>query len=74
MTGDVKLVDVEDDDTAEVTVSRALINRYKKNLQAYCGDFREYCTRRGVNYMFTSTEIPFDEVIMSYFRKRGLIR
>lgn len=74
LTGDLKLVDVEDDDAAEVTISRALINRYKKNLQAYCGDFREYCTRRGVNYMFTSTEVPFDEVIMSYFRKRGLIR
>ena len=26
----------QDDDFAEVTVSRALINRYKQNLQAYC--------------------------------------
>src|SRR5207302_3319802 len=30
VVGDLKLVDVEDDDVAEVTVSAALINRYKK--------------------------------------------
>ena len=34
LAGDLRLVDVEDEDTAEVTVSRALLNRYRSNLQA----------------------------------------
>ncbi len=65
--------DVEDDDVAEVTAGRALINGYKQNLQAYCEGLREYCTRRGISYLFTSTEVPFDQIVLSYFRKRGLL-
>jgi len=74
IVGDLRLTDVEDDDVAEVTISRALINRYKQNLQAYCEQLREYCTRRGITYMFTSTEVPFDQIVLSYFRQRGLLK
>ncbi|MGB2985112.1 MAG: DUF58 domain-containing protein [Phycisphaerae bacterium] len=74
IAGDLRLTDVEDDDVAEVTVGRALINRYKQNLQAYCRQLKEYCTRRGINYLFTSTEVPFDQIVLSYFRQRGLLK
>ena len=74
LAGDLRLTDVEDDDAAEVTVSRALLNRYRNNLQAYCGRIKEYCARRGVNYLFTSTDVPFDQIILSYFRQRGLLK
>jgi hypothetical protein len=74
LAGDLRLTDVEDDDAAEVTVSRALINRYKHNLEVYCGQLKEFCTRRGINYLFTSTDVPFDQVILSYFRRRGLVK
>ncbi len=73
LVGDLRLTDVEDDDVAEVTVSRALINRYKQNLRAYCESFREYCARRGISYLFSSTQVPFDQIILSYFRQRGLL-
>jgi hypothetical protein len=74
LQGDLRLRDVEDSDIAEVTVSRALINRYKQNLNAYCGQLREFCTRRGVTYMFTSTAVPFDQLVLNYLRRRGLLR
>ncbi|MFQ5413677.1 MAG: DUF58 domain-containing protein [Phycisphaerae bacterium] len=74
LVGDLELTDIEDGDTAEVTIGRALINRYKQNLKAYCQGLRDFCTKRGVNYFFTTTEVPFDQVVLSYFRKRGLIR
>ncbi|MFH0983266.1 MAG: DUF58 domain-containing protein [Planctomycetota bacterium] len=74
LAGDLQLRDVEDDDMAEVTVGRALLNRYKRNLEAYCTALKEYCTRRGVNYLFTSTDTPFDQIILSYLRRRGLLR
>ena len=74
LVGDLRLQDVEDDDAAEVTISRALINRYRQNLQAYCESIKQYCTRRGVSYLFTSTDAPFDQIVLSYFRQRGLIQ
>ncbi len=74
LVGDLRLMDIEDNDTAEVTVSRALINRYKRNLESYCGELREYCTRRNVSYLFTSSDQPFDQIVLSYFRRRGLLK
>lgn len=74
LAGDLRLRDVEDDDIAEVTISRALLNRYKQNLNAYCGQLQEYCSRRGITYLFASTEVPFDQLVLTYLRKRGLLR
>lgn len=74
LSGDLRLTDVEDDDVAEVTIGRALINRYKQNLEGYCTSLKDYCSRRGVNYLFTGTEVPFDQIVLSYFRQRGLVK
>lgn len=72
--GDMRLIDVEDDDVAEVTVTRVLLDRYKANLQAYCESLRSFCTRRGATYLFTSTEVPFDQLVLNYLRQKGLVQ
>jgi len=74
LAGDLKLRDVEDDDLAEVTISAPLLKKYKANLQSYCLDLKNYCTRRGITYLFTSTRVDFDVLVMSYLRHRGLLR
>jgi uncharacterized protein (DUF58 family) len=74
LAGDLKLTDVEDGESAEVTVSRALLNRYKQNLLTYCSRLRDYCTHRGISYLYTGTEVPFDQIVLSYFRSRGLLK
>jgi uncharacterized protein (DUF58 family) len=74
LVGDLRLRDVEDDDTAEVTISKPLLDKYKANLQAYCTELKEHCTRRGITYLFASTRVPFDVLVMSYLRQRGLLR
>lgn len=72
VAGDLKLRDVEDGDIAEVTVSRALINRYKQTLQAYCESLKNFCVNRGVHYLFATTEVPFDQLVLNYLRRKGL--
>lgn len=74
LTGDLRLVDCEDADIAEITVSRPLLNRYKANLEAYCGSLRDYCTQRGIAYMLSVSDQPFEDLILNYLRKRGLLR
>jgi uncharacterized protein (DUF58 family) len=74
VAGDLKLVDVEDDDVAEITVSRALLDRYKKNLAAYRASLYDFCTRRGVTCLFTSNRVPFETLVLTYLRQRGLVR
>ncbi|MCZ6603401.1 MAG: DUF58 domain-containing protein, partial [Planctomycetota bacterium] len=74
LTGDLRLVDMEDGEVTEVTISAPLLKVYSRNLQAFLGDIREYCSRRGIMHIFTTTEAPFDKLILSYLRTRGLLR
>src|SRR2546421_1553120 len=74
IVGDLKLMDVEDEDVAEITVSGPLLKRYKQNLAAYRAALHEFCTRRGIMYLFTSNQVPFDRLVLSYLRQRGLVK
>ena len=74
IVGDLKLVDVEDNDEAEITVSGPLMERYKQNLAAYQSGIQQYCNRRGITFLFTSNQVPFDRLVLTYLRQRGLVR
>jgi hypothetical protein len=73
LQGDMKLRDVEDDDMAEVSITQPLMKQYKANLNAYCLAVKEYVTRRGGTYLFASTAVPFDTLVLNYLRERGLL-
>jgi len=72
--GDLRLIDCEDRDVAEITVSRPLMDRYKQTLASFLDGAREYCTRRGINYLMASSETPVDQLVSNYLRQRGLVR
>lgn len=74
IVGDLRLIDVEDEDVAEVTVSSVLLKRYRQNLAGFRGAMQQFCTARGIAYLFTSTQEPFDRLVLNYLRKRGLLR
>jgi uncharacterized protein (DUF58 family) len=74
LVGDLRLVDCEDDDVAEITMSAPLLKRYKDNLNAFVGGLKEWCNRRGITYIFTTNQYPFDKLILNYLRERGLVR
>jgi len=73
LQGDLKLVDVEDADMAEVSITQPLLKKYKNNLNAYCLTLKDFLTRRGGTYLFTSTNVPFDTLVLNYLRERGLL-
>lgn len=74
LAGDLKLTDIEDDDTAEVTVSAALLKRYQENLNAYCGRLRDFCIRRGIMHLTINTSTDLTALLLDYLRKRGLLK
>jgi uncharacterized protein (DUF58 family) len=74
LIGDLKLIDVEDNDEAEITVTGPLIERYKKNLAAFRGTLHDFCVRRGITYLFTDNQVPFERLVLTYLRQRGLVR
>jgi hypothetical protein len=74
LVGDLRLVDCEDDETAEITISAPLLKRYKDNLNAFVGGLKEWCTQRGITYIFTNNQFPFDKLVLNYLRQRGLVK
>jgi hypothetical protein len=73
-TGDLKFTDVEDGDEAEVTISAPLLERYQKTLNAFRGSVSRFCTKRGMSYLFTSNQVPFEKLVLGYLRNRGLLQ
>jgi uncharacterized protein (DUF58 family) len=74
VTGDLKLLDVEDGDVAEITVNGPLLRRYQENLAAYRSGLYDFCARRGISCLFTTTQVPFERLVLTYLRQRGLVR
>ena len=73
LQGDLRLKDIEDHDMAEVSITQPLLKQYKSNLNAYCLALKDFVTRRGGTYLFTSTAVPFDTLVLNYLRERGLL-
>ncbi len=74
VVGDLRLVDVEDDDIAEITVTAPLLKRYQDNLNRFVGGLKQWCSQRGIAYLLTTTDQPFDALVLKYLRHRGLVR
>jgi len=74
LTGDLKLIDVEDFDNAEITMSAALLGYYKKNLAGYCSELQAFCRKRGAMYALTDSGKPIEPFMLNYLRRRGLLR
>jgi len=72
--GDLALVDCETGDTREVTVSRSLLEAYKREHEKYCQELEQYCTRRALPFFRTTTAIPFEDLILRIFRSGGFLR
>jgi uncharacterized protein (DUF58 family) len=74
LEGDLRLVDVEDADAAEVSLTQDLRKAYRRNLEAFCGGLREFCRKHGFAYLFTTTDRPFDRLVLSYLRAVGVVK
>ena len=74
ISGDLKLVDIEDADAAEITVSGALLKYYKRTLTAYCNELKDFCTRRGATYVLVNSGDPVESLVLNYLRRIRLLR
>ena len=74
LQGDVRLVDTEDAQETEVTVSQKLLKTYKDALNQHCGTLRDYCVRRDITHMLVDSSTDLAVLLMEYFRRRGLLR
>jgi uncharacterized protein (DUF58 family) len=74
LAGELKLIDIEDTDVAEITVSAALTKYYKRNVTAYCNELKGFCTRRGAVYVLANSADSVESLVLNYLRRIRLLR
>lgn len=72
--GDLKLVDCETGEEREITISAGLLRDYQKAVDQFCGGIQETCRRYGADYLQTITDQPFEDLILKWLRRAGLVR
>ncbi len=72
--GDFKLVDAEDGDITEITLSPYVLERYRETVEQFMQEARAFCSRRGITYLATRSDLPLDELVTDYLQKRGVLR
>jgi uncharacterized protein (DUF58 family) len=72
--GDVRLVDVESGDEAEITLDEVTVQHYQKQLQAWQQDTAAYCAKREIHYIPVTTDIPWQTLLMRTMRAQGMLR
>lgn len=74
LRGDRRLIDIEDGEAAEVTVTPHVLRRYRETLQAFVSGAKLFSARRGITYIPVVTDQPVESIVTRYLRERGVIR
>jgi uncharacterized protein (DUF58 family) len=74
LQGDLTLVDAEGGATREVSVDRWALERYQERLRQHFAEAEQFCARHGIDYLRTSTTVPFQDLILRHLRHGGFLR
>lgn len=74
LLGDFKLIDVETGVPQDVTVDETMKRLYIERLHAWQADINAYCTRRGIHYLATDTQIPWEQLILTELRQVRVVQ
>ena len=65
---------IETGHAAEVTVSAALIRRYKERLERHCAELAAFCTAREMTHALVRSDADIQDLLLDQLRKRGMLR
>jgi uncharacterized protein (DUF58 family) len=74
LNGDLRLLDVETGEAAEVTLDALALEEYAEHLAAWQAAIEAFCNKRGIHYVNITTDVLWDWVITSGLRRRGVVR
>jgi uncharacterized protein (DUF58 family) len=72
--GDLQLEDSETDAAIEITADFDLLSRYQQRVQTWRDEWQQFCSARAINYAAIQTSLPFEELVMSVLRRRGILK
>jgi uncharacterized protein (DUF58 family) len=73
LIGDLRLKDIETGATQEVSIDGGVLDLYREKFEAWQGSIENFCRRRGINYIQVTTDQPFEDLVLHYLRRRGIL-
>lgn len=74
VTGDLKLVDVETGQDAEITLDPSTLALYKARLDEWQNEIAAYCSRRHIHYIPVTTTLSWEKLIVQTLREKGIVK
>ncbi len=73
LTGDLRLTDSETGDHVDVSPTRRLIVLYRKRLEAFRQMISTFAARSGTDYVFASTDMAFEDLVLRWMRAANMV-
>jgi uncharacterized protein (DUF58 family) len=73
LIGDLRLKDIETGATQEVSIDGGILDLYQQKFEAWQSEIEDFCRRRGINYIQVTTDQPFEDLVLHYLRRRGIL-
>ncbi|HEX3655611.1 MAG TPA: DUF58 domain-containing protein [Pirellulales bacterium] len=70
--GDLELIDVENSDVRQVTVTERALRTYRRLFDDFQTSLARYCRNYGLSCTQSTTHVPFDELILGMMNARAL--
>ena len=74
LKGELMLVDSESQVGREITVTPSLLAAYRAEFMKYCEALENYCGRYQLGYVRTTTDFPFEELVLKVFRQGRFLK
>lgn len=73
LSGDVRLIDIENGETQDVSMSPGIRDLYIKRVQEWQTEIQDFCRDRKIRYFPINTNSAWDEFILYELRKQGVV-
>ena len=70
--GDIELEEVETGDRRKITITERKLRQYKELFAAFLESIDKYCRTYSLSCTRTTTDVPFDELILGMMRAAGV--
>lgn len=72
--GDLRLTDVETGRAAEITVTPAVLEQYRKSVRRYIDEAAAFCRARGLTHQLVRSDAEVAGLVLDGLRRLGLVR
>lgn len=74
LTGDLRLLDVETGEAAEVTLDALTLEEYAAHLAVWQAEISAFCAARRIHYSLVASDMPWEQIILQALRRQGVVR